>query len=83
MSLYARINLPFLISMNPLDKLTEYLEGNVFVKGLLPHGSKFIDQGRAHELLSFIRKNLNRMSFEDIGVHSGKAEEYVFGKKKN
>ncbi len=60
-----------------------YLEGNVFVKGLLPHGSKLIDQDRAHDLLSLIRKNLNRMNFDDIGVHSGKAEEYVFGKKRN
>lgn len=59
-----------------------YLEGDTFIKGLLPHGSKMVDQEQAHELLSFIRKNLIRMSFEDIGVHSGKAEEYLFARKR-
>jgi len=59
-----------------------YLEGQTFIKGLLPHGSRDVDQDQAHELVAFIRKNLARMSFDEIGVHSGKAEEYVFAKKR-
>ncbi|HEY4360076.1 MAG TPA: hypothetical protein VGN17_03870, partial [Bryobacteraceae bacterium] len=60
-----------------------YLEGNTFVRGLLPHGSKVVDQDRAHELVNEIRHSLQRLRFDDVGVHSGKAEEYVFGKKRH
>jgi pyrimidine deaminase RibD-like protein/ubiquinone/menaquinone biosynthesis C-methylase UbiE len=59
-----------------------YLEGNSFIKGLLPHGSKFVDRDRAHELVQDIRYLLNKFGFEEVGVHSGKAEEYVFGQKR-
>ena len=60
-----------------------YLEGNTFVRGLLPHGSKVVDLDRAHELIDSIRHSLTKMRFEDIGVHTGKAEEYVFGRKRH
>jgi ubiquinone/menaquinone biosynthesis C-methylase UbiE len=59
-----------------------YLEGNTFVRGLLPHGSKVVDQDRAHELTAQIRHSLQKLTFDDVGVHSGKAEEYVFGKRR-
>lgn len=59
-----------------------YLEGNSFIKGLLPHGSNFVDRNRAHEIVEEIRFFLNKLGFDDVGVHSGKAEEYVFGQKR-
>lgn len=59
-----------------------YLEGNSFIKGLLPHGSKYVDRDRAHEIVRDIRYFLNKLGFDDVGVHSGKAEEYVFGQKR-
>lgn len=59
-----------------------YLEGNSFIKGLLPHGSKVVDQDRAHDLIKTIRHFLQKLGFDDVGVHSGKAEEYVFGRRR-
>jgi pyrimidine deaminase RibD-like protein/ubiquinone/menaquinone biosynthesis C-methylase UbiE len=59
-----------------------YVEGNVFVRGLLPHGSNQVDQDCAPNLANTIRHILTKHRFEDIGIHSGKAEEYVFGRKK-
>ncbi len=58
-----------------------YLDGNSFIKGLLPHGSTIVDQERAHDLVNTIRRHLTKMRLSDIGVHSGKAEEYVFARK--
>jgi pyrimidine deaminase RibD-like protein/ubiquinone/menaquinone biosynthesis C-methylase UbiE len=65
-----------------LSVANAYLEGNSFIKGLLPHGSKIVDQDRAHELIKGIRHFLQKLGFEDVGVHSGKAEEYVFGRRR-
>lgn len=59
-----------------------YLEGTSFIKGLLPHGSKIVDQDKAHDVLGLIRRHLSKMRLEEVGVHSGKAEEYVFGRKR-
>ncbi|TDU80801.1 diaminohydroxyphosphoribosylaminopyrimidine deaminase [Prosthecobacter fusiformis] len=59
-----------------------YVEGNVFVRGLLPHGSKNVDQDCAPNLANAIRHILTKHRFDDVGVHSGKAEEYVFGRKR-
>ena len=59
-----------------------YLEGNSFIKGLLPHGSKVVNRDRAHEIVRDIRYFLNKLGFDEVGVHSGKAEEYVFGQKR-
>ena len=59
-----------------------YLEGTTFIKGLLPHGARFVDQDRAHELISIIRHYLIKLKFDDVGVHSGKAEEYVYARKR-
>lgn len=58
-----------------------YVEGNIFVKGILPHGSKVVDLNYGPDLANKIRHSLTKHNFEDIGVHSGKAEEYVFGRK--
>ena len=59
-----------------------YLDGNSFIKGLLSHGSNYVDQDRAHELIRSIRHVLQKLGFDEVGVHSGKAEEYLFGKKR-
>ena len=59
-----------------------YFDGKTLIKGLLPHNSQFVDLDRAHDLINLIRRHIARMRFVDIGVHTGKAEEYVFAKKK-
>lgn len=59
-----------------------YLEGTTFIRGLLPHGSRFVDYDRAYHFIDSVRRDLTKMQFDDIGVHSGKAEEYVFGRKR-
>jgi ubiquinone/menaquinone biosynthesis C-methylase UbiE len=59
-----------------------YLHNNSFIKGLLPHGSTIVDQDKAHETAREIRHFLQKLGFDDVGVHSGKAEEYVFGKRR-
>jgi pyrimidine deaminase RibD-like protein/ubiquinone/menaquinone biosynthesis C-methylase UbiE len=59
-----------------------YLDGKSFVKGLLPHGSKAVDLNLAHEYINEIRHFLQKLDFDDIGVHTGKAEEYVFGRRR-
>jgi len=59
-----------------------YMEGNSLIKGLMPHNSKFVDLDRAHDLINLVRHSLTKLRFEEVGVHSGRAEEYVFGKKR-
>ena len=59
-----------------------YLEENALIRGLMPHGSKIVDGERAYKLIDHIRHSLGRLRFNEIGVHSGKAEEYIFGKKR-
>lgn len=59
-----------------------YLDKECFIKGCMPHGSKVVDLEHAHRLREHIRHNLTRARFEEIGVHSGRAEEYVYAKKR-
>lgn len=59
-----------------------YLHNNSFIKGMLPHGSTIVDQDIAHKVAAEIRLVLQKLGFEDVGVHSGRAEEYVFGKRR-
>lgn len=58
-----------------------YLEGRAFVRGLLPHGSRDVDINEAHRRLSDVRRRFVAYQFENIGVHSGHAEEYLFATK--
>ena len=59
-----------------------YLEGNALIKGLMAHRSKVVDVDRAFRLIEHIRQCFSKLRFNDIGLHSGNAEEYVFGKKR-
>ena len=55
------------------------VDGNTFVRGLLPHGSKIVDQELAHNTISVIRRDLAKLRFDDVGVHSGRAEQEAAG----
>lgn len=58
-----------------------YIDGERFIKGLLPRGSKQVDHDLAHNIIQTVRRQLNNFDFEDVGVITGKAEEYVFARK--
>ncbi len=59
-----------------------YLEDGTLVRGLLPRGTNEIDTDMAHELVAKIRRELSKLKFDGIGVHTGKVEEFVFAKKR-
>lgn len=54
---------------------------NAIVPGLvIPHTS-IVDRDRPFEVADKIRRQLTIMRFEDIGIHSGLTEIYVFGRR--
>jgi pyrimidine deaminase RibD-like protein/SAM-dependent methyltransferase len=54
---------------------------NVLVPGLvIPHTS-IIDRNRPFEVAEKIRRQLTIMRFEDVGIHSGQTEIYVYGRR--
>jgi SAM-dependent methyltransferase len=59
-----------------------YMDGNSLIRGLMPHNAKYVDLDRAHDLINQIRHQLTKLRFDEVGVHTGKAEEYVFGRKR-
>lgn len=64
-----------------LSVANAYYEGEALVRGLLPHGSSIVDRNEAHRNIADIRRQLLSYQFQDIGLHTGFAEEYVFGSK--
>ena len=57
-------------------------DDNSVVRGLVLHGTTAVDESRPHEIIKEIRYHLHKLRFDEVGVHSGKAEEYVFAKKR-
>jgi hypothetical protein len=65
-----------------VNGLNAYMDGNSLIRGLMPHNAKHVDLDRAHDVINQIRHQLTKLRFDEVGVHTGKAEEYVFGRKR-
>ena len=59
-----------------------YLEdGKTLITGLVAPRSNFVDKNRPFELAEKIRRKLTLLRFEEVGIRTGLAEIYVYGRK--
>lgn len=56
-------------------------EGSALIPGLLIPHSNVVDRDRPFLLAERVRQQLSRLRFEEIGVRTGFAEIYVFGRR--
>jgi len=56
-------------------------DGDAIVPGLVIPNTSIVDRDRPFEVAEKIRRQLTIMRFEDVGIHSGLTEIYVFGRR--
>lgn len=56
-------------------------EGGVLIPGLVIPKSKLVDKNRPYEVVERIRRMLNLLGFNNVGIRTGLSEIYVYGRR--